>query len=309
MRKDNYLNIPTHNKEKINVALTNVETTEDQWNAALKQRPDRSLERYKNFCKLVNKTIQASVKVDYLLFPELSISRRWAIGAAEKLSKQGTSFICGVEYYYQRKVKSTLRNDCLISLCTRWPGYKSNIIYMQPKVLPAHFEKNAFSNVKKKLYKPLNINEALPIYQHGDYYFGVLICSDLTTPSNRAKFEGKVDSLFVLEWNKDVKTFSFLIEGAAHDIHTFVIQVNNRMYGDSRIRVPYKEEHQRDSVRVKGGVEDYYVIGEIDYLSLRQFQLRASSTSLKKRNKTIDELFKPLPIGFKMSNLRHKTKY
>lgn len=307
---DSYLKIPTYNKETIKVALTNVETTADQWNGALIQRPDRSLVRYKNFCQLINKTIRSSSKADYLLFPELSVPRRWAIGAAEKLAKQGTSFICGVEYYFQNKVKSTLRNDCLVSLCTYWPGYKSNIIYMQPKVLPAHFENIAFAEKKKKLYKPKNTKEALPIYQHGDYFFGVLICSDLTTPSNRAKYEGNVDTLFVLEWNKDVKTFSFLIEGAAHDIHTFVVQVNNRKYGDSRIRAPYKKEFLRDSVRVKGGVEDYYVIGEINYLDLRKFQIRQATSIPSKSNRNeIDALFKPLPIGFKMSNLRKRTKY
>lgn len=306
---DRYLYVPTNSKETINVALTNVETTDSQWNGALTQRPDRSLKRYKRFCQLVNKTIQASTKVDYVLFPELSVPRRWAIGAAEKLAKQGISFVCGVEYYFQRKMKSTLRNDCLVSLCTYWPGYKSNLIYMQPKVFPAHFESKSLAKVGKKLYKPSSIDEALPIYQHGDYFFGSLICSDLTTPSNRARFEGKVDSLFVLEWNKDVKTFSFLIEGAAHDIHTFVIQVNNRMYGDSRIRAPFAKEHRRDSVRVKGGIEDYYVIGAINYFDLRRFQIRAiSSLGGKRTTNSIDELFKPLPIGFVMSDMRKKTK-
>jgi len=136
----------------------------------------------------------------------------------------------------------------------------------------------------------------LPIYNHGGFRFGVLICSDMTNPKNRVHFQGKVDSLFVLEFNPDVKTFSFLVEGAAHDVHTFVIQVNNRLYGDSRVRAPYKEEHKRDSVRIKGGIEDYYVIAEIDYHSLRNFQ--------KGKNKKSNTEFKPVPIGFEVSKER-----
>ncbi len=117
-------------------------------------------------------------------------------------------------------------------------------------------------------------HELLPVYNHGGYYFGVLICSDMTNIENRSHFQGNVDSLFVLEWNPDVDTFSFLVEGAAHDIHTFVVQVNNRAYGDSRIRAPFKEAHRRDSIRIKGGIGDFYVIGDINYIALRKFQKR-----------------------------------
>ena len=100
---------------------------------------------------------------------------------------------------------------------------------------------------------------------------------------------------FVLEWNQDTNTFSFLVESAAQDIHAFVIQVNNRVYGDSRIRAPYRDDYKRDVVRVKGGVSDYYVIGEIDYISLRKSQ----NERISKKSE-----FKPVPIGFVCSDLR-----
>ena len=100
-----------------------------------------------------------------------------------------------------------------------------------------------------------------------------------------------------MEWNPDVKTFSFLIEGAAHDIHTFVVQANNRKYGDSRIRAPYRVDFKRDSVRVKGGLDDFYAIGEVDYRSLRKFQNKGNMADKESE-------FKPVPIGFKVSSSR-----
>ena len=78
--------------------------------------------------------------------------------------------------------------------------------------------------------------------------------------------------LTAFEWNKDTGTFSYLIEATAHDLHAFVIQVNNRSYGDSRIRAPYRKDFMRDVVRVKGGISDYYVIGTLNINSLRQYQ-------------------------------------
>jgi hypothetical protein len=170
------------------------------------------------------------------------------------------------------------------------------VIYLQPKLQPAHGERISLRRLKSKpLYEPSGVETILPVYVHDDFYFGVLICSDLTNITNRKYFQGYVDGLFVLEWNQDTNTFGFLVESAAHDIHTFVIQVNNRKYGDSRIRAPYSEEYARDSVRVKGGVSDYYVIGEIDYHTLRKEQ----KAGFRKKG-----VFKPVPIGFKISPLR-----
>jgi hypothetical protein len=58
------------------------------------------------------------------------------------------------------------------------------------------------------------------------------------------------------------------------------------------------EDYLRDVVQVKGGVSDYYVLGEIDYLALRNEQYRPS-----KKPK-----FKPIPIGYKISALRRKQR-
>ena len=294
-----YLSVTKQIGDKVYVALTNFETTENQFDAALKRHPDRSLARYEKVNRLINDILRSNPRSDYVVFPECSLPRRWAIGISGKLAKQSISLIAGIEYYDHKKGANIVRNDCLVSLATLWPGYPSNFLFMQPKLHPSHSEKAKLRIAKKKQYVPMNSAEILPIYEHGDFYFGVLICSDMTNPENRVRFQGKVDSLFVLEWNPDVKTFSFLVEGAAHDVHTFVVQVNNRMFGDSRVRAPYRVDYKRDSVRIKGGIEDYFVIAEIDYKSLRKFQRRA-------RMNDENSEFKPVPIGFKMSPLRKK---
>lgn len=260
---------------------------------AARERPDRSLWRYQKTIKIINDILRERRKVDYIVFPECSIPHRWAISIAKTLAQNGVSLLAGVEYY---KKKNRLRNDCLVSLTTNWPGYRTGVIYLQPKLIPAHNEKSNLRKLRSKpLYKPVGLEKKLPIYIHDNFHFGVLICSDLTNIANREYFQGHVDSLFVLEWNQDLNTFGFLVESAAHDIHTFVIQVNNRKYGDSRIRAPYAKEYKRDAVRVKGGISDYYVIGDIDYLSLRKSQ---------KSKSTKGGLFKPVPTGFSMSPLR-----
>ena len=130
-----------------------------------------------------------------------------------------------------------------------------------------------------------------PIVQHGDFRFALLVCSELTNISYLAALRGKVDALFVPEWNQDTETFNALVESAALDVHAYIIQCNDRQYGDSRIRAPFRDSWKRDVLRVKGGVTDYCVIGEIDIQALRQFQ-----SSHRSPNKP----FKPVPDGFEI---------
>jgi hypothetical protein len=262
--------------------------------------PDHSLKRYKKVMHLINRILEETPRARYIAFPECSLPLRWAVKIATHLAKTGVSLLAGLEYYYDRR-RLKLRNDALISLTTTWPGYPTNIVRLQPKLAPAH---NEAAYLKQRgripLFEPTGGDAVLPVYEHGNLFFGVLLCSDLTNIGNRKYFQGAVDALFVLEWNPDLSTFNFLIESAAHDVHAFVIQVNNRLYGDSRIRAPYKEEYKRDVVRVKGGISDYYVLSAVESARLRRFQRLGMRTS--------DKYFKPLPIGFVMSERRRDVK-
>ncbi len=69
------------------------------------------------------------------------------------------------------------------------------------------------------------------------------------------------------------------------------IHLNHRQISDSRIRAPFKDSWKRDVLRVKGGVADHCVIGEIDVGALRQFQSRHRSPG---------KPFKSVPDGFEI---------
>ena len=92
--------------------------------------------------------------------------------------------------------------------------------------------------------------------------------------------------------------FSSLIEAAAYDVHAYIIQCNNRKFGDTRIRIPAKKHFERDIVKIKGGEDDYFVIGEIDIKRLRQFQSFTISPTGE------NAAFKPVPAGFSIASYR-----
>jgi len=190
-----------------------------------------------------------------------------------------------------------LRNEGLLSLVTDAPGYPTHIVFHQAKLQGSYEE---LRNLRQLANASLNPAPShpwdRPIYMHGNFSFGLLICSDLTNILNRAHFQGYVDSLFVVEWNQDLPTFGFLVDSAAHDVHAYIVQANNRLYGDSRIRGPLRVDYMRDVVRVRGGIHDYFVIGKIDHRELRDFQSTHEPAT--------DGIYKPFPIGFQIAEAR-----
>lgn len=130
----------------------------------------------------------------------------------------------------------------------------------------------------------------------------MLICSDLTNIDNRRSYQGHVDTLFALEWNRDVNSFASLVEAAAQDLHAYVVQVNSRQYGDSRVRAPAVESYHRDVVQVRGGDDDYFVVAPLDITSIKAFHQSGGKTP-----KGASKYWKPLPIGFSISKERQIT--
>lgn len=296
----NHLIVPDASRGSLRVAVTNLLTTNEQWKSAALESPELSLDRYDTLNRLLNGLMQEKSSPTHVALPECALPRKWMMTMARKLAGNNISLLAGLEY--ERNTAGQVKNEALISLTTNFSGYPTHICLLQPKLAPAWGEGAEVLRLTGCDVVRPNPSYSPPVYIHRNFNFGLLLCSDLTDIRNRSYFQGWVDALFVLEWNPDVNTFSSLVESGALDLHAFVIQANNRQYGDSRIRVPYREEYKRDLVRVKGGVHEYYVIGEIDYIPLRDFQSAASPDISGK------SLFKPFPIGFEISPLRRIGK-
>jgi len=249
--------------------------------------PDPDAERYVRLCRLLDGVIAQPRDSRYLILPELALPAHWFIRIARKLQGRGISLVTGIEYLHASK--SRVRNQVWAALSHDGLGFPSLMIYRQDKQRPALHEEQELQRLAGLEMKPDKAWKTPPIIQHGDFRFTMLICSELTNIRYRADLRGKVDALFVPEWNPDTETFNALVESAALDIHAYIIQCNDRQYGDSRIRAPYKDSWKRDVLRVKGGVTDYCVIGEIDVQALRQFQSSHRSPA---------KPFKPVPDGF-----------
>lgn len=280
---------------KHGIAVSSWQTHLDSWTAAVMRARDPDKDRYARLNRLLDGVIAHPHESRYLVLPELALPAHWFIRIARKLQGRGISLITGIEYLHASKAR--VRNQVWASLSHDGLGFPSLMIYRQDKQCPALHEEHEIHRLAGLEMKPETSWKGgiPPIVQHGDFRFALLVCSELTNISHRAALRGKVDALFVPEWNQDTETFNPLVESAALDMHAYIVQCNDRQYGDSRIRAPFKDSWKRDVLRVKGGVTDYCVIGEINVLALRKFQ-----SSYRSPGKP----FKPVPDGFEISHDR-----
>ncbi|OEF90784.1 hypothetical protein A1QY_03035 [Vibrio anguillarum] len=296
-QRKKYLRIGTDSKEKVVVALTNIRTEDTDWAATACNKPNLSRKRYQKISKLVNDALKLSPKPDYVIFPELSIPLRWLNSIASRLSAAGISLIAGTEYRHKDGKK--ILSEVALVLADNRLGYPTFVKIWQPKLEPAVGEDKELT---VKYGKEWDTSEKAPkpIYIHNGFNFGVMVCSELQNSKARIRFQGAVDALMVLSWNRDLDTFSSLIESAALDVHAYTILVNNRKYGDSRVRSPAKESFLRDIARLRGGDNDFVVAATLDIGALRAFQSRA------KRWPEEGDKFKPVPEGFRILGDRRK---
>jgi len=295
-----YLQIGTGKKQKIVVALTNLKIDDKDWAAMACNKSNLSADRYSRIAELVEQIIKLKPKPDYALFPELSLPLPWIDTVAHHLAKSGISLIAGTEYRHYNN-NELLSEACLVLTDNRL-GFPAVVRIWQPKIEPAVKEdKELTVNFGKTwAFSEINDKRSKPVYIHNGTHFGVMICSELQNSKARVKFQGEVDALMVLSWNQDLETFASLVESAALDVHAYTILVNNRRFGDSRVRSPAKESFMRDLARVRGGDNDFVIAATLDIDALRAFQSRA------KRWPQDGDKFKPVPEGFRLATKRKK---
>lgn len=294
---DNYKNIvklSSKSSKKVIIGITNFKTEDKSWELSACGKNDYSIERYIRLSGLVNQVLKLKPRPEYLLLPELSLPLKWVDSISNRLLSSGISLIAGTEY--RHVAKNGVYSEAVLSMTDDRLGYPASVRIYQPKAMPAVDEEEELISTFGKVWAAPD--NPKPVYVHNGFHFGVMVCSEVLNSKERIAFQGEVDALMVLAWNKDLETFSALIDSTALDVHAYTILVNNRQYGDSRVRSPSKESFLRDIARLRGGENDYCVVVELEIEKLRAFQSR-----FKRWTKNGD-LFKPVPEGFKISKER-----
>ncbi|MES2702576.1 MAG: RNA-directed DNA polymerase [Bacteroidota bacterium] len=268
----------------------------DSFNS-LTGKPKLLFHRLDEINKVLNSCLERNNKCDLIIFPEISIPYQWLSILTAFTKRNQVGIICGVEHIVNTE------NEALNFVATILPfmhnGYTNAIVDLRLKKDYSPEEKEQIKGRFIKIPTSKIEEEKMRLYIWNNIHFSVFNCFELSDIAKRSMFRGKVDFLATVEHNQDVNYFSNITESVARDIHSYIIQVNNSIYGDSRITRP-SETYKKDIVKIKGGMNILAIIDYIDIKRLRDFQ------KLDYNLQKTDKSFKPTPPNFKMSESRKK---
>lgn len=269
-------------KTQLRVAIANVRLHHINFERIVKDCPDRSYSRYKELTQIVNKAIDQ--KVDMLIMPEAYVPFEWLATLARTCAKNNMAVVTGVEHV---KFEKDMYNYTAIILPYQEDSYRCAHISFH---LKTHYAPSEAEEIMGYRLTP-QIGKSYELYKWNDCYFPVYCCYELTSIKDRSLFQSYADILVAVEWNRDVKYYSNILESLSRDIHCYCIQVNSSDYGDSRITKPSKSE-EKDIIRTKGGINSSILVEDINITELRNFQLKEYSLQKKERR------FKSTPPDF-----------
>jgi len=296
------ITIFNNNENKLKIAISNLKVADEK---ELKKAFNKSemflkanLQEIKDIKTICNNAKRE--KVDLLIFPEISIPFNM-ISTLAKFSKNNQIAIIGGMKHIKKIIddKDKYCNYAFVFLPYKKNNFNEVFIDFVPKKYFAPAEKALIENQKEDICE--SQDENLKIYKWNDKLFSLFNCYEFTFLEQRAKLLCRNDFTIVIEYNPDVNYYDSLVNSTARDIYSYIIQVNNSKYGDSRITIPDKTE-QKDLIKVKGGKNSAILVGELDFEKL--------NTSRKIKNpKKEDRNLKPAPYGCAKKYKEIKEKF
>ena len=251
-------------KKKLSIAVANTKVLKENILLSLFGSANTSRSRRKQIIDILNQTEKN--KANVLVLPEVSVPFRWLPLLADESRRKHRLIIAGLEHIRINNVCYNLIATCLPF---EYKGIKDVLVVLRVK---NHYSPHEIKMITEKGKKyPVPDPATYNRFIWNDIYFSVYNCYELADIEHRSIFKSKVDLLFASEYNPDTNYFSNIVESVTRDLHCYFVQVNSSDFGDSRITVP-KKSFEKDVLRLKGGINDVVLIGELDINELREFQ-------------------------------------
>lgn len=270
------------------IAFANTKIFEENILNSILDKPNLSVDRYNKLAKILKKAREE--KADIVLFPECFIPINLLSTVTRYACDNESLLISGLEHV---TINNTSFNFVVTVLPVEVNGIKDATVILRLKNNYSPGEENLIN--KNHLIVPKPKKELVQIINWRNLYFSVCYCFEMANITHREKLKGKIDLLVGIEWNKDIPYFSNIVEASSRDLHCYVAQVNTSNYGDTRLSQP-TESALKDILKLKGGINDLIIVGEINTKKLRDFQRVKTSINNNKD-------FKPLPPNFDLENI------
>lgn len=284
-------------EESVRVGIANIRLDEANIVNALNGRANLNYDRLIALNKILNNAVREGVQL--MVLPEIALPFQWIDFVSKFCQKHFLGLITGIEHQVVRDGK--VANLVCHILPFEVDNIRNVVVSLRNK---QNFSPEESRWLNDQSLEPFDGMTDFVIFDWCGLHFTTFNCFEITDLSKRTKLVGNVDMVAIIENNKDTEYFSNIVESASRDMHSIIVQVNNSEYGDSRVCVPAKS-YWRDRLRLKGGVNQFVAIEELDIYGLRLYQMMGESAGSIYRNA---QFYKPKPPNYSMLPSRRLRK-
>lgn len=191
------------------------------------------------------------VRPQLVVLPEFAFDKGY-YGQLKKLSdKTGCLVIAGRNFVEVPGKK--VMNKAAVLVPYKWPNGRGNT-----STPDFEFGKYFFADVEKEFIKKIGYElkpyDKMYLIDAGIYgKMGLAICADFYDIERFAIYRGRIQHLFIIAYNKDVKSFYYLAEAISRIVFCNVVICNTGFYGGSIAFAPYREDYKRYVYKHEGG--------------------------------------------------------
>ncbi|MDG1418675.1 MAG: hypothetical protein P8P99_12805 [Maricaulis sp.] len=229
-------------------------------------------------------------KPDIILLPELAVPLGFQKRLENIASSMQSIIIAGFDYrIIDDAPNSTVRNEALVIIPRKLRGKKISSkleVKRVGKTHPSAGEHTKFSEMSVVFQS----SPTVWLFESNELgSFGVAVCYDFMDLDRIVMYRGKVQTLFILAFNRDITSFDHIAEAIARMVFCNVVVCNCGHYGGSLAVCPYREPFERTIYRHSGmGLPNAQLV-QLPIASMLSHQ--SGSPAAGKR-------FKSLPAGF-----------
>lgn len=227
-------------------------------------------------------------KPDIVLLPELSVP----LGYENKLKRSAEAMesiiIAGLDYKIEGKDPKIVSNEAIVIVPRKIRGEKiarRTEIRRVGKTYAAPEEENKLDSLGVG-FRP---HPTVWLFDSPDFgTFGVAVCYDFMDLDRIVLYRNKIQTLFILAYNRDITSFDHIAQSIARTVFCNVIICNCGYYGGSLAVSPYRDSYKRTVYQHSGAKLTSAQVFELPLASLKKHQDRTEPS----------KDFKNLPPGF-----------
>ena len=228
---------------------------------------------------------------DIVLFPELSVPIGFEYKLKRAAEKLESIVIAGLDYRIESgRTYPAVSNEAVVIVPRRLRGQQIALrteIRRVGKTYPAPGEKNRLLGITGASVNFV-ANPTVWRFESDDLgRFGVAVCYDFMDLDRIVMYRNKIQTLFILAYNRDTTSFDHLAEALSRMLFCNVVVCNCGKYGGSLAVSPFREPYKRTVYRHSGKNLPNAQVVELPLAELFAHQ-----------NGDSVEEFKSLPPGF-----------